>query len=217
MHVIILGCGRVGSQLAAVLSNEGHNVVVIDRDSSSFGRLGRQFNGLTILGNGLDGRVLKEAGIEKADAFCSVTNGDNTNIIASQLAQKVFKVKKVIARVYDPHRAEIYRLLGLTVISGTVLFASMIRDKLIEQRLSSYLLETGEMGMLEIQANDAMSGKTIGELNVPSEFTIVTLVKKNKRPIIPDSTIKIEKDDRFVGVVKMTSIAKIKKMLGVED
>jgi len=217
MHVIILGCGRVGSQLAAVLSNEGHNVVVIDRDSVSFGRLGKQFNGLTILGNGLDGRVLKEAGIEKADAFCSVTNGDNTNIIASQLAQKVFKVKKVIARVYDPHRAEIYRLLGLTVISGTVLFAAMIRDKLIEQRLSSYLLETGEMGMLEVQANEKISGKTIGELNVPSEFTIATLVKKNKRPIIPDSTMKIEKDDRFVGVVKMASIGKIKKMLGIED
>lgn len=217
MYVIILGCGRVGSQLAAVLSNEGHNVVVIDREITAFHRLGKQFNGLTVIGSGIDGRILKEAGIEKADAFCSVTNGDNTNIIACQLAKHVFKVKKVIARVYDPRRAEIYQSLGLTVISGTKLFAAMIRDKLIEQRLSGYLLETGEVGMLELEANQTTIGKTIGELNVPSEFIIATLERKNKRPIIPDSTTKIIPGDRFVGVVKMASIPKIKKLLGAEE
>lgn len=216
MYVIILGCGRVGSELARVLSHEGHNVVMLDRDASAFNRLGKQFNGLTLVGSGLDVRLLKEAGIEKADAFCSLTNGDNTNIVSSQLARKVFKVTKVIARINDPHRAEIYKSLGLSVISGTTLFAAMIRDKLTEECLSSYLLETGHVGMLEIVANEKIAGKTIGELNIPREFMIVTLEKKHKRVIIPDSTTKIELGDRFVGVVTMKSIPKVKKSLGIE-
>ncbi len=216
MYVIILGCGRVGSELARVLSHEGHNVVMLDRDASAFNRLGKQFNGLTLVGSGLDVRLLKEAGIEKADAFCSLTNGDNTNIVSSQLARKVFKVTKVIARINDPHRAEIYKSLGLSVISGTTLFAAMIRDKLTEECLSSYLLETGHVGMLEIVANEKIAGKTIGELNIPREFMIVTLEKKHKRVIIPDSTTKIELDDRFVGIVTMESIPKVKKSLGIE-
>lgn len=216
MYVIILGCGRVGSELARVLSHEGHNVVMLDRDASAFNRLGKQFNGLTLVGSGLDVRLLKEAGIEKADAFCSLTNGDNTNIVSSQLARKVFKVTKVIARINDPHRAEIYKSLGLSVISGTTLFAAMMRDKLIEECLSSYLLETGHVGMLEIVANEKIAGKTIGELNIPREFMIVTLEKKYKRVIIPDSTTKIELGDRFVGIVTMKSIPKVKKSLGIE-
>lgn len=216
MYVIILGCGRVGSELAHVLSQEGHNVVMLDRDANAFNRLGKQFNGLTLVGSGLDVRLLKEAGIEKADAFCSLTNGDNTNIVSSQLARKVFKVPKVIARVYDPRRADIYKSLGLNVISGTVLFAAMIRDKLMEEHLSGYLLETGQVGMLEVIANEQIAGKTVGELNVPLEFMIATLEKKHKRVIIPDSTTKVELGDRFVGVVKMDSIPKIKKLLRVE-
>jgi trk system potassium uptake protein TrkA len=121
MYVIIVGCGRVGSELAKLLSNEGHNVVVIDKNHSSFDRLGGTFNGLTFVGNGFDLGLLRQAGIEKADAFCAVTNGDNTNLISAQVAKKIFNVPKVIARVYDPQRAHIYTALGLDIISGTVL------------------------------------------------------------------------------------------------
>jgi trk system potassium uptake protein TrkA len=217
MYVIIVGCGRVGSELAKLLSREGHNVVVIDKAADSFKRLGKKFNGLTIVGTGFDGNLLKEAGVEKADAFCSVTNGDNTNILSSQVAKKIFKVPRVIARIYDPQRAEIYRSLGLDIISGTTLLAAMIRDKLIESRFSSYLLDTSEFGTLEIEANEKIIGKTIGEINIPTEFIIVALIKKNKRPAIPDSTATVEAEDKIIGIVKTASIHKVKKELGLSD
>ncbi|MFC1709729.1 potassium channel family protein [Candidatus Omnitrophota bacterium] len=215
MYVIIAGCGRVGSELAMLLSNEGHNVVVVDKNPSSFSRLGKKFNGLTLVGNAFDIKLLKEAGIEKATAFCSVTNGDNTNIISSQVAKKIFKVPKVIARIYDPHRAEIYKSLGLSIISGTVLFAAMIRNKIIEELFSSYLLESGEVGILEVEVNTKIQDKTIGEINMPSEFMVVTFIKKNKRVTIPDSTNKLELGDRLIGVAKIQSLNKVKKELGI--
>ena len=118
MYVIIVGCGRVGAELAKLLVNEGHNVVVVDKSPASFDRLGGAFNGLTLVGNGFDLDLLKQAGIENADAFCSVTNGDNTNLISAQVAKKIFKVPKVIARVYDPQRAHIYAALGLDISAG---------------------------------------------------------------------------------------------------
>ena len=216
MYVIIVGCGRVGSELAKLLSKEGHNVLVIDKNPESFNHLGKKFNGLTLVGNGFDIELLKEAGINKANAFCSVTNSDNVNIVSSQVAKQIFKVPKVIARIYDPHRAEIYKSLGLNIISGTVLFAAMIRDKLIEERFSSYLLESGELGILEIEVNTKLQGKVVGEVNMPLEFMIVTLIKKQKRAIIPDSTAKLDLGDRLIGIVKIQSLNKVKKTLGTE-
>ncbi|MDD5292640.1 MAG: TrkA family potassium uptake protein [Candidatus Omnitrophica bacterium] len=215
MYVIIVGCGRVGSELAKLLSGEGHNVVVVDRNPESFRRLGKKFNGLTMVGNGFDAKLLKEAGIEKANAFCSVTNGDNTNILSSQVAKKIFNVPRVIARIYDPHRAEIYRSLGLDVISGTMLLAAMIRDKLIEQKFSSYLLDTSELGMLEIDVDNNLKAKTVGEVNIPLEFMVVALVKKNKHPIIPDSTVKLDLGDKLIGIVRTANLSKVKKELGI--
>lgn len=215
MYVIIVGCSRVGSELAKLLSNEGHNVVVIDKNSESFNRLGKKFNGLTLVGSGFDIKLLKEAGVEKATAFCSVTNSDNSNIISSQVAKNIFKVPKVIARIYDPHRAEIYKSLGLSIISGTVLFAAMIRDKLIDERSSSYLFESGELCILEIEINTKLQGKTVGEVNIPLELMVVTCIKKHKHPTIPDSTTKLELGDRIIGVVKVQSLNKVKKALGI--
>lgn len=215
MYVIIVGCGRVGSELAKLLSAEGHNVVIVDKSADSFTRLGKKFNGSTVVGNGFNINLLKEAGVEKADAFCSVTNSDNVNIIASQVAKKIFKVPKVIARIYDPHKASIYKSLGLNVISGTMLFAAMIRDKLIEERFSSYLLESGEFGMFEIEAAANLQGKTVGEINMPSEFIVVSLTRKHKHPIIPDPAVKLELGDKILGVVKTTSLNNVKKNLGL--
>ncbi len=112
MYVIIVGCGRVGSELARLLAGEGHDVVIIDKNPVSFQRLGGTFNGLTVVGNGFNVDLLKQAGIEKADAFCAVTNGDNTNLVSAQVAKRIFNVPKVIARVYDPQRAHIYYCFG---------------------------------------------------------------------------------------------------------
>src|SRR3989338_4719443 len=186
MYVIIVGCGRVGSELAKLVSNEGHDVVIIDNNEASFARLGGTFNCLTLVGNGFDLQLLKQAGIEKADAFCAVTNGDNTNLISAQVAKKIFKVSKVIARVYDPQRAHIYAALGLDIISGTVLFASMLRDKIIESRFSSYLIETKELGVLEIEAKGPLVGRAVGEINLAGEF-LVAAIRRMEGVIIPEA------------------------------
>lgn len=211
MYVIIVGCGRVGSELAKILSSEGHNVVIIDKNAASFARLGGTFNGVTLVGNGFDSDLLMSAGIAQADAFCAVTNGDNTNLIAAQVAKTIFKVPKVITRVYDPKRAEIYKTLGLDVISGTVLFASMLRDKIIESRFSSYLIETGELGVIEIRANGNIKGKRVSELNISNEFLIITIVTKKKGTLIPQPDTVVEEGDTVIAVVRTSSLNKIRK------
>lgn len=210
MYVIIVGCGRVGSELAKLLSNEGHNVVIIDQKQAAFERLSTSFNGLTLVGNGFDLELLKQAGIEKADAFCAVTNGDNTNLIASQVAKKIFKIPKVIARVYDPQRAHIYSALGLDIISGTILFAAMLRDKVIESRFSSYLIESKDLGVLEIEVKSSLIGKTIQEVNIPGEF-LVAAIRRLDGVIIPEPQTVLKAKDILAGVVRVASLKKIKE------
>ncbi len=210
MYVIIVGCGRVGSELAKLLSNEGHNVVVIDKAQSSFDRLGGTFNGLTMTGNGFDLDLLKQVGIDKADAFCAVTNGDNTNLISAQVAKKIFNVPKVIARIYDPQRAHIYTALGLDIISGTILFAAMLRDKIIESRFSSYLIETKDLGVLEIEVKGELIGKFIQDVNVSGEFLVVA-IRKLSGVVIPEPKTVLKAKDILMGVVKVDSLEKIKE------
>lgn len=134
MKIVILGCGRVGALLATMLDREGHTVSVIDQSSAAFGRLSGEFQGSEFVGNGVDEDVLLRAGIKDADAFIAVTNGDNRNIMASQMAREIFKVKKVVCRIYDPMREETYRELGLetfcpTVIGAQSLFAAVTDKK----------------------------------------------------------------------------------------
>ncbi len=214
MHIIIAGCGRVGSELARLLSNEGHDVIIIDKNKSSFDRLKGAFNGVTLVGSGFDTELLKEARIEKADAFCAVTNGDNTNLISAQVAKKIFNVPKVIARVYDPQRAHIYTALGMDVISGTILFAAMIRDKIIESRFSSYLIETKEVGVIEIEVKDSLKGKMIKDVNIPREFMVVAIRRLNE-VIIPELDTVLKAKDVLMGVVKVASLNAIKERFGL--
>jgi trk system potassium uptake protein len=132
VKVVIVGCGRVGSRLALQLVEEGHEVTVIDQASSSFTRLGDNFGGTALLGNGIDEDMLKRAGIEEADAFCALTNGDNRNIMSAEMAQKVFNVPKVICRIYDPIRYEVYRELGLGVICPTIMGTESVHSILLK-------------------------------------------------------------------------------------
>ena len=130
MKVIIMGCGRVGAQLATLLDSEEHQVTVLDNDAYSFRRLPSTFNGTALLGNGLDREALKKAGIEQAEAFIAVTQGDNRNVMASQIAKHVFNVPKVICRIYDPLRRDLYNTLGLEAISPTTIFARILKERL---------------------------------------------------------------------------------------
>jgi trk system potassium uptake protein TrkA len=130
MKIVIMGCGRVGAALAGLLDAEGHAVTVLDLDSYSFRRLPSSFKGKALVGNGIDEDALKKAGIEQADAFFAITQGDNRNILASQIAKYIFNVKRVICRIYDPLRQELYESLGLESISPTIIFADILKKKL---------------------------------------------------------------------------------------
>ena len=133
MFVVIMGCGRVGARLARLLAKAGHEVTILDIKSSAFSRLGSDFTGTKVLGNGVDQEVLRRAGIERADAFVAATQGDNRNIMASQLAQVQFGVKNVVTRIYDPVRSDTFAALGLKAISPTVIGASKFYEELTGQ------------------------------------------------------------------------------------
>jgi len=131
MNVIIMGCGRVGAQLASLLDAEGHKVTVLDVDAYSFRRLSSTFGGTALIGDGTDEEMLKKAGISEADAFVAVTQGDNRNVVGAQIAKHVFNIPKVVCRIYDPLRKDIYEALGLETISPTTVFAQMLKEKLL--------------------------------------------------------------------------------------
>jgi trk system potassium uptake protein len=131
MNVLIMGCGRLGARIAANLDAAGHTVTVLDILQSSFRRLPESFRGTTAVGNGIDGPVLERAGIREMDAFIAVTQGDNRNYFASQMAREVYGVKRVLCRIYDPVREQIFRELGLETFSPTSLGAQIMVDMLL--------------------------------------------------------------------------------------
>ena len=159
MHIIVLGCGRVGSIAAGLLDRDGHSVVVIDQDPRAFGRLPKTYTGKTLRGFGLERGILSEAGVEDADAFVAVTNGDNTNIVAARIAKEVFRVPIVVARMNDPLRAEIYRHFGVSTFSTSQWGAGQVLDLItrpyIHQEVS---LGSGDLRMIEA-STDHFVGK----------------------------------------------------------
>ncbi|MBV9579791.1 MAG: TrkA family potassium uptake protein [Chloroflexi bacterium] len=140
MYIIIMGCGRVGARVAQMLTKSGHEVTIMDIQSSAFTRLGSDFKGTTVLGDATDQEVLKRAGIERADAFLAATQGDNRNIMASQIAKHVFGVKSVVTRIYDPLRSDTFAALGLQAISPTIIGANAFYEELTGQPASTVAL-----------------------------------------------------------------------------
>jgi trk system potassium uptake protein len=131
MNVLIMGCGRLGARIAGSLDQGGHNVTVLDINAASFRRLPETFGGTKAIGNGMDGPVLERAGIAEMDAFMAVTQGDNRNYFASQMAKEIYKVPRVLCRIYDPVREQIFRELGLETFSPTSLGAQIMVDMLL--------------------------------------------------------------------------------------
>lgn len=151
MYVVIMGCGRVGSSLASELEAAGHSVAIIDISREAFRRLGSNFKGKTVAGVGFDRDTLKEAGIEKADAFAAVSNGDNSNILAARVARENYGVKNVVARIYDPGRAEIYQRLGIPTVA-TVLWTTdqIIRRLTPEGARTEWRDPSGKIVLVEV-------------------------------------------------------------------
>jgi trk system potassium uptake protein TrkA len=130
MKIIIMGCGRVGARLASLLDEDGHEVTILDIDTYSFRRLPSSFGGTALFGNGIDEEALKRAGIEEADVFVALTQGDNRNVMSCQIAKHIFNVPRVVCRIYDPLREEMYSALGLETLSPTKIFAQLVREKI---------------------------------------------------------------------------------------
>lgn len=130
MKIIIMGCGRVGAELATLLDREGNDVTILDLSANAFHRLRADFHGTTVVGNGIDIDVLRRVGADETDAFVSVTQGDNRNVMAAQIAKHIFHVKQVVCRIYDPIREELYHALGIETISPTKVGARLLKEAL---------------------------------------------------------------------------------------
>jgi len=133
MRVLIMGCGRVGAALATMLDKDGHRVTILDLNPNQFRRLPPDFGGTSVVGNGIDQDTLRRAGIESVDAFATVTQGDNRNLMAAQIAKHIFNVPKVVCRIYDPIREETYRSLGLETVSPTIVMSNLLKEVLERQ------------------------------------------------------------------------------------
>lgn len=131
MNIVIMGCGRVGARVASILNHHGHKVSIIDTNSHAFRRLSPEYSGDSVIGTGIDEDILRQAGIEAADVFIAVTNSDNRNIMAGQVAQVSFKVEQVIVRIYDPVREDTFRRLGLGTVCPTTTVSAMIIDQVM--------------------------------------------------------------------------------------
>jgi len=214
MRFVILGCGRVGSQLAAALDVEGHDISIIDKDEQALQRLNPSFQGRKVAGIGFDRDVLVDAGIEHADGFASVTNGDNSNIISALIAKRVFQVPRVITRIYDPARANIYKKFGIPTISSTVWGANELREHLLYAELKSELtFGSGEVELLEFEIPAQLVGRTVKDLSIEGQ-AIVNCVVRLGTAIVPTETMVFKDGDLVYVSVSTSFLGKYKEIAG---
>jgi trk system potassium uptake protein len=181
MKIIIVGCGRIGSKLAHDLSLGGHHVTVIDSNPAAFDRLGPGFKGERIIGIGYDRDVLIRAGIERADGFAAVTSSDEANVTVARLARQMFQVPKVVARVYEPGKAKIYRRLGLQTISPIELGSNRLADLLSSSPLETVIsLGSGDVHVVNADIPALLIGHSVGDLAAPGEFQVMAITRKGK-------------------------------------
>jgi trk system potassium uptake protein TrkA len=217
MKVIIMGCGRVGEQVARLMAGEGHAVAVIDYNPAALARLGPDFKGEAIRGIGFDREVLLRAGIEEADAFAATSSSDNANMVAARIAHNVFHVPKVVARLYDPRRAEIYRRLGLVTISSTAWGAARIREVLVHGGLDSvFALGGGEVVLLDVELPPHLVGRTVQHLTVPGEVTVAAIVR-NDRAFLPTLGTALRDGDRLQLAVLAAAMGRVEALLDLSQ
>ena len=216
MKVIVMGCGRIGSQVSQLLSDQGHEVTVVDHDANSEGRLGPHFKGRIIQGLGFDRNVLVQAGIEQAEGFVSASQSDNANIIAARIARNIFHVPRVVARLYDPRRAEIYQRLGLTTISSTNWGAERIFQVLTHTDVDIWnTFGNGEVTLVQIEIPPQLIGRSVQHLNIPSEVMVVGITRDD-RAFIPPSGAEFREGDLVNLVVLSSALERFEILLGME-
>ena len=217
MRVIIMGCGRVGEQLARLMSDEGQDVAVIDYSDVALARLGPDFKGRRVRGVGFDREVLLRAGIESADGFAATSSSDNVNAVAARIARTLFHVPRVVARLFDPERAEVYKRLGLATISSTTWGAERIRELLTHADLDSVRsFGAGEVQLLEIEVPSALVGRSVRDLLVPSEVNVIAITRDG-RALLPMLGTAFRVGDIVHLAVLSDAMARVETLLGLGE
>jgi len=208
-----MGCGRVGSTLAVDLEKSGHTVAVIDQNREAFRRLGANFNGRTVAGVGFDRDTLLEAGIEKADAFAAVSNGDNSNILAARVARETFGVKNVVARIYDPGRAEIYQRLGIPTVATVLWTTDQIMRRLTPDGTKSEWRDaTGTILLVEVSLHKEWYGESI-LLIEKNTNTRVAFITRLGEALLPDEHTVLQEGDLVHLLVNEKQVSETEKTL----
>jgi trk/ktr system potassium uptake protein len=195
VHVVIMGCGRVGASLAAALERLGHEVAVIDKAQDAFRRLSSDFHGRQVLGIGFDRQVLIDAGIERAGAFAAVSSGDNSNIISARVARETFGVEHVVARIYDPKRAAVYERLGIPTVA-TVPWTTdrFLRTLLPDGVASAWRDPTGNVAVLQLPLHETWIGHSVDELQEATGARVAFIMRFGT-PVLPDNKTVLQADD----------------------
>ena len=195
MHVVVIGCGRVGSELASALEQGEHTVAVVDKNARAFRRLGPEFAGTTVVGFGFDRDHLAQAGIERAGAFASVTNGDNSNILCARIARETYGIEHVVARIYDPRRALIYQRLGIPTVATVAWTTDQVLRRLLPGEVSNDWVDpTGRIGLVERQIPAKAVGKKLALLNQPGRFWLTAVTRFGQAQIVTRDMVGQEGD-----------------------
>jgi trk system potassium uptake protein len=199
VHIVIMGCGRVGSTLAHILEDQGHSVAVIDQDANAFRRLGSGFKGRKITGSGFDRDVLIEAGIEEADAFAAVSSGDNSNIISARVVRESFGIERVAARIYDPRRAEVYQRLGIPTVATVRWTADqMLRTLMPGGAESLWRDPTGKVVLAEVAYTERWLGEKVKMIQQSTGARIAFISRLGETLIPEPGTVLQEGDLMYV-------------------
>jgi trk system potassium uptake protein TrkA len=217
MHVIVVGCGRVGSEVALSLASSEHDVIVIDRRSESFRRLGDDFKGATMVGVGFDRDVLTEAGITSECAVAAVTSGDNSNILIARVARETFGVKHVVARIYDPRRASIYERLGIaTVASVTWTSARVLRHLLASDSAPDWIDPSAKFTIIERRVPSGGAGRTVAEIEASTAGRVAVLGRFGEASI-PSAGMLLQEDDVLHVVIPADHAAQLDEALRITE
>jgi trk system potassium uptake protein len=216
MKVIVMGFGRIGSQVSKLLANQNHDVTIIDHESIAGVGIDPAFKGRVIKGVGFDRKVLIQAGIEEAEAFVASSTSDNANIVAARIARNIFHVPRVVARLYDPLRANIYQRLGLTTVSATNWAAERIFQELTHTDMD--VRETfgrGEVSLVHLETPPHLFGRTVNQLNVHGEVMVISITRK-EQAFIPIIGTEFQEGDMLNLVVLSSAMDRLEEMLGLE-